>query len=152
MDRTIEERAAALLRSTIADRGTTPAEVAAELGLEPAVLERMVAGRETLELARLERVLGVLGVAPGEFFGRLYRPGTAAREAAEPGAGAAGTPPEASGDAASGASGDSHADRPEEPISRSEVEEVVASLRSMIDGMARMLDAERAAGRNRDDD
>jgi hypothetical protein len=37
--------------------------------------------------------------------------------------------------------------RPEQPISRREVEEVVASLRSMIDGMARMLDAERVAGR-----
>ncbi len=79
MDSTIEERAAALLSAWIAERGTTPAKVAGELGLEPAVLERMVSGREPLELSRLERVLGVLGVGPGEFFGRLYGAGEGSR-------------------------------------------------------------------------
>lgn len=143
MDPTVEERAAALLRAWIAERGTTPAGVAGELGLEPAVLERMVSGREPLELARLERVLGVLGVGPGEFFGRLY--GAGGGEAAAPPAAAA-APPAASTAAAPANAGDTPGDRPEQPISRREVEEVVASLRSMIDGMARMLDAERAAG------
>lgn len=138
MDPTIEERAAALLRSWIAERGSTPAEVAGELGLEAAVLERMVSGREPLELARLERVLAVLGVGPGEFFGRLYGTGTVP---------AAATAPESAATAAPAPPAAAHADRPEEPITRREVEEVVASLRSMIDGMARMLDAERAVGR-----
>jgi transcriptional regulator with XRE-family HTH domain len=145
MDPTLEERAAVLLRSWIADRGTTPARVAAELGLEPAAVERMVSGREPVELARLERVLGVLGVGPGEFFGRLYGPGGG--EGATP-APAAAAPPAAS--TAPATAGDTPGDRPEQPISRREVEEVVASLRSMIDGMARMLDAERAAGREND--
>lgn len=138
MDPTIEERAAGLLRSWIAERGTTPAEVAAELGLEPAVLERMVSGREPLELSRLERVLGVLGVGPGEFFGRLYGAGTVPPAA---------TAPASAAPAAPAPPADARADRPEQPITRREVEEVVASLRSMIDGMARMLDAERAVGR-----
>lgn len=144
MDTTIEQRAAALLRSWIAEKGTTPAKVAEELGLEPAVLERMAGGREPLELARLERVLGVLGVEPGEFFGRLYAPAAAAPAAAAPAAQAAPTSPTAAIAAP--------ADRREEPITRREVEEVVASLRSMIDGMARMLDAERAVGRDGDPD
>lgn len=135
MDPTLEERAAALLRTWIAEQGATPATVAAELGIEPAAVERMVSGREPVELARLERVLGVLGVAPGEFFARLYGAAAAAPPAAAAAPVAAGDPP---------------GDRPEQPISRREVEEVVASLRSMIDGMARMLDAERAAGKEDD--
>ena len=36
---------------------------------------------------------------------------------------------------------------PDEPVTRREVEEVLGTLRSMIDGMVRMLDAERAAER-----
>lgn len=142
MDSTIEERAAALLRSWIAERGTTPAEVAGRLGLEPAVVERMASGREPLELARLERVLAVLGVGPGEFFGRLYAAGTA---------GSLATAPASAATAAPAPPAEAHADRPEQPITRREVEEVVASLRSMIDGMARMLDAERAVGRAPED-
>jgi len=127
----VEERAAALLRELIAERGTTAVELASRLGLEPAAVERLLGGREPLELTRLERVLEVLGASPAAFFARLY--------GGEP-APAGGSAPAAGGAAPAA---------PDEPITRREVEEVLGTLRSMIDGMVRMLDAEREAAEPR---
>lgn len=132
----VEKRAAVLLGALIEERDTTPAEIAAELGLETAAVERLVGGHEPLQLARLERVLGVLGADPGEFFGRLYAPGPDAPSAGRDRAPADEPAPEAPA---------------EEPINRHEVEAVLGKLRSMIEGMTRMLDSEREAGRSRDD-
>jgi transcriptional regulator with XRE-family HTH domain len=137
MATTVEERAAALLAALLAERGTTAAQVAAGLGVEPAAVERLLAGREPLELARLERVLGVLGASPAAFFARLYGGGpvpadTGAAAAVPPETAAAGAPPAGGTD---------------EPVTRREVEEVLGTLRAMIDGMVRMLDSERAADR-----
>lgn len=131
MATTVEQRVAVLVGGLIAERGTTAAEVAARLGIEPAAVERLLDGREPLELTRLERVLEALGASPGEFFARLY--------GGEP---AAGAPAPA---APAGAAPARH----DEPVTRREVEEVLGTLRSMIDGMVRMLDAEREADRPR---
>lgn len=127
---TVEKRAAVLLTALIEERGTTPAEIASKLGLETSAVERLADGREPLELSRLERVLRVLDADPAEFFGRLYGPGSDVPD------------DEPAPDAPDGR---------EKPISRHEVEEVLARLRAMIEGMTRMLDAEREAGRTRDD-
>lgn len=136
MATTVEQRVAVLVGELIAGRGTTAAEVAARLGIEPAAVERLLAGREPLELTRLERVLEALGAEPAEFFARLYGvPAPAGATApAAPGAAEASAP----------------ARSPDEPITRREVEEVLGTLRSMIDGMVRMLDAERKAARSDD--
>jgi transcriptional regulator with XRE-family HTH domain len=133
MATTVEQRVAALVSALISERGTTPAAVAAGLGIEPAALERLLGGREPLELTRLERVLEALGASPAEFFARLYGGEAAPSRATEPAA------PEA---ASAGPARPS-----DEPITRREVEEVLGTLRSMIDGMVRMLDAEREAER-----
>lgn len=131
MGATVEKRAAVLLTALIEQRGTTPAEIASELGIETSAVERLAAGREPLELSRLERVLRALDADPAEFFGRLYAPGSdVAHDEPDPGT----------------------AEGSDRPISRHEVEEVLARLRSMIEGMTRMLDAEREAGRSHDDE
>lgn len=119
MATTVEERASLLLRRLLARKGTTAAEIAGALGVEPSVVERLTSGGGSLELARLEKVLGVLDVSPQKFFAELYAPAaaTAVEEA------------ESAGDA---------------PVDRKEVEELLAELRSMIHGMVRLLDAEEA--------
>lgn len=134
---TVEQRVAALVGELIAERGTTPADVAARLGIEPAAVERLLGGREPLELTRLERVLDALGASPGEFFARLYGGEASTAETAAPGA--------------SGAAEHASVRPPDEPVTRREVEEVLGTLRSMIDGMVRMLDAEREAARPREE-
>jgi hypothetical protein len=127
MSAPIDVRAGALLRSLIARRGTTAAAVGTAVGAPPGEVERMAAGGDRLDLARLERVLAYLGESPAEFFARLY----AAPEAPAGAPGAAtdpSAPPRPSAD---------------DPIPRQEVEALLAELRSMIDGMVRVLDAER---------
>jgi len=133
MATTVEERVAALVSALISERGTSAAEVASGLGVEPAAVERLLGGREPLELTRLERVLEALGASPAEFFARLYGGGAAPSRTTEP--------------AAPGVASAGPARPPDEPITRREVEEVLGTLRSMIDGMVRMLDAEREAER-----
>lgn len=138
MASTVEQRVAILVGELIAERGTTAAEVAARLGVEPVAVERLLAGREPLELTRLERVLEALGADPAQFFARLYGGEPAPAGAAAPASASAGT--------------DSSGPRPsDQPITRREVEKVLGTLRSMIDGMVRMLDAEREAAGRRDD-
>jgi transcriptional regulator with XRE-family HTH domain len=123
---TVEERAAVLLRRLLARRSTTPAAVARALEVEPAAVERLTSGGGVLELSRLEKVLGVLGVSPQQFFAELYGPEPLVDEVAA-------TAPE---DAA---------------VDRKEVEVLLAELRSMIHGMVRLLDAEEAVAQGGSD-
>jgi transcriptional regulator with XRE-family HTH domain len=132
MTPTIEARAATLLQRLLAERGARAFEVASVLGVAAAEVDRLLAGAGPLDLARLERVLGALGVPPGEFFARLY---------GEPAA------PPAAGEAAPAAAEPPPPARPvDEPVDRREVEALLVELRGMIDGMIRLLDAEAAMG------
>lgn len=130
MSDSIEARAGALLLSLIRQRGTTVAAVAAALGLAGGEVASLVEGTERLDLARLEQVLGHLGTSPAEFFARLYaQPAPAEKDAA------------ASAPAPAGPG-------PDDPIPRQEVEALLRELRGMIDGMVRVLDAERLLDRD----
>lgn len=136
MTGTVQRRAAALLRSLLAEHGTRAEELASRLGERGVELRRMIAGESGIELDRLDGVLEALEVSPSEFFARLYGPpdSAAGQTPAEP-------PP---GVSAPGASESPAAVSPEDaPISRREVEELLAELRSTIHGMVRLIDAER---------
>ena len=127
MTATLESRAGALLMSLIRERGTTAVAVEEALGLQPGEVGGLIEGAERLDLARLDRVLVHLGANPVEFFAQLYAvaPTTPSAATAAPG-----TP---EGDQA---------------IPRQEVEALLRELRGMIDGMVRVLDAERLLTRD----
>lgn len=125
----IEVRAGALLRSLIERRGTSTAAVGEAVGLAEDEVERLLAGAGRLDLARVERVLGHLGESPATFFATLYA-GTA-----EPASSAPSAAPATNGPRPSPA--------PEDPVPREEVEALLRELRSMIDGMMRVLDAKQ---------
>jgi hypothetical protein len=140
----IEERAGRLLRRLIIERGSSSAEVADTLGVARAELDTLLSGRGRLDLARLERVLALLGEPPAGFFERLYAAPPGGRAGSPPPPSAATQPPSAitPADPAPSADPSPAADA---SIPRQEVEGLLRDLKSMIDGTLRMLDAEDAA-------
>lgn len=108
-----DDRARELLRAWMERRGTTVAEIARSLGRPRGDVEGWLFGGEPLSLERVEEVLAAIGVAPEEFFARLYRRGPAEAGAV----GAAGPEPAGGEDGALG---------------RQEVEELVEEARTLI--------------------
>lgn len=106
-----------LLRACLAERGWNVERLAAELGWETEAVEALLAGRTSPELAILEPVLETLDVPPLEFFRRLY--GEKAVEAKV------------------GADAD-------EPLTRDEVEALVAEMRTRLQGARRSLEARKS--------
>lgn len=142
---TIEQRAAALLRRLLDERGTTVDGLARRLGASGDGLRRMLAGEDDIELDRLDAVLTALDVGPAEFFGRLYGSPEDVSEASR-------TEDATKAGAASPAGADTDRLGPEdEPITRQEVEEVLGELRSTIRGMVRLIDAERESSAGDED-
>ena len=123
MTATLESRAGAQLMSLMRERGTTAVAVEEALGLQPGEVAGLIEGAGRLDLARLDGVLTHLGANPAEFFTQLYA--------------VAPTAPAAVG-----------APQGDEAIPRQEVEALLRELRGMIDGMVRVLDAERLLGRD----
>ncbi|MEM7482618.1 MAG: helix-turn-helix transcriptional regulator [Acidobacteriota bacterium] len=122
-DSTTQDRAAELLRKLLAERNLSADRVAVSAEVPLPVVHDLLAGRQVLDLAVLERILRSLEIEPQAFFGRLYAPpdGTAPLpSAAEPDL----TPSD-------------------EPLARQEVEALVADLRGKVRGMVRLLDAEK---------
>ena len=133
MTATIETRAGALLMSLIRGRGTTAVAVEEALGLQRGEVAGLIEGAERLDLARLDRVLAHLGASLAEFFAQLY----------------AGAPLSALAVAPAAAAGVVFG--ADEAIPRQEVEALLRELRGMIDGMVRVLDAERLLSREESD-
>lgn len=102
--------------------------VAQELQTPTEEVERRLHGGDPVSLEWVEQVLEVLQVAPGEFFGRLYRD-EEPREATPLG-------PETE----------------DEVLTRDEVEGLVTEARSLIRGATRMIEAREHVDRETDDD
>ena len=128
MTATIKTRASALLMSLIRKQSTTAVAVEEALGLHRSEVASLIEKAKRLDLARLDQVLAHLSASPAEFFAQLYAGAPPSAPAAAPAA-AAGVVPGA-----------------DEAIPRQEVEALLRELRGMIDGMVRVLDAERLLG------
>ena len=103
-----------MLRACLAERGWSVERLAEELGWETEAVEDLLEGRTSPELSTLEPVLDALDVPPLEFFRRLY------------------------GEKVVGARAEDDAD---EPLTRDEVEALVAEMRTRLQGARRSLEA-----------
>ncbi len=77
------DRYVALLRSMIRQKGFTQMEVQESLGWGRSYISQIVTQQKKLRMDQVLRILHVIAVPPGEFFGELYRreaPGATARQ------------------------------------------------------------------------
>ena len=67
------DRYVTLLRNMIRQRGFTQMEVQDALGWGRSYISQIVTQQKKLRMDQVLRILNVIGVPPGEFFGELYR-------------------------------------------------------------------------------
>jgi transcriptional regulator with XRE-family HTH domain len=114
MTESIEKQVGAALARLLVASGLEAGALAGRLGLAPRDVQRLVAGDDPLDLARLQRVLAVLGQSPSHFFADLYAAPATASVAALPAL--------------------------ERPLDREEIERLVVDLRTGIRALLRMME------------
>lgn len=133
------ERTRRLLRREMERRGVDLGRLARRLGAEPESVADRLAGDGPLSLEWVERALGALGVAPGDFFARLY-------DSAEPAPGAPGKGASEGGPEGGGEAGTGRGTEEEEILRREEVEALVAEAEALIRKAAEEAPAGPEAG------
>ncbi len=116
----IEQRIGEALQSLMTASGRSAPALERRLGLPPGDLATLLAGREALDLPRLQRVLAVLGTSPSLFFAGLYD--------------------DDGGGRAVPAGVDGVAAAPAAALDRQEIERLVNDLRAMIRSMVQLLE------------
>ncbi len=78
------DRYVTLLRNKIRQQGFTQMEVQDALGWGRSYISQIVTQQKKLRMDQVLRILRVIGVSPGDFFGELYRRGAPVPTARQP--------------------------------------------------------------------